>query len=148
MQAISNVHKKYNGSMFSEYELIGQSNLLFKHGKQKLVSGMRDHLNGKLNDLQIMMLVILGFKYIAYEHTHLNINSKNMLKRNQTWLQFLKLLIKKLSKYYSILIVEHDMGQAGRLHGNKNVTVLHTFNNNNAAGTFEEPLPYYEYPEN
>jgi len=97
MQAISNVHKKYNGSMFSEYELIGQSNLLFKHGKQKLVSGMRDHLNGKLNDLQIMMLVILGFKYIAYEHTHLNINSKNMLKRNQTWLQFLKLLIKKLS---------------------------------------------------
>lgn len=97
MQTISRVHKKYNGSLFSEYELIGQSNLLFNYQKQILVSGMRDHLNGQLNYFQTKILFILGFKYIAYEHTHPNINSKNMLKRNQTWFQFIKLLIKKLS---------------------------------------------------
>ena len=97
MKAVSTIHKKYNGSLFSEYELIGQSNLLFKYDKQKLVSGMRDHLNGKLNYLQTMVLVILGFKYVAYEHTHPNINSKNMLKRNQAWSQFIKLVIKKLT---------------------------------------------------
>ena len=97
MKAVSTIHKKYNGSLFSEYELIGQSNLLFKYDKQKLVSGMRDHLNGKLNYLQTMILVILGFKYVAYEHTHPNINSKNMLKRNQPWSQFIKLVIKKLT---------------------------------------------------
>jgi len=97
MKAVSTIHKKYNGSLFSEYELIGQSNLLFKYDKQKLVSGMRDHLNGKLNYLQTMILVTLGFKYVAYEHTHPNINSKNMLKRNQPWSQFIKLVIKKLT---------------------------------------------------
>ena len=97
MQTVSKIHKKYNGSLFSEYELIGQSNLLCKYDKQKLVSGMRDHLNGQLNYLQTKILANLGFKYIAYEHTHPNINSKNMLKRNQTWPQFIKLLIKKLT---------------------------------------------------
>ena len=97
MKTVSSTHKKYNGSLFSEYELIGQSNLLLKYDKQKLVSGMRDHLNGQLNYLQTMLLVILGFKYIAYEHTHPNVNSKNMLKRKQTWLKFIKLLIKKLT---------------------------------------------------
>ena len=64
MQTISKIHKKYNGSLFSEYELIGQSNLLCKYNKQKLVSGMRDHLNGQLNYLQTKILVSLGFKYI------------------------------------------------------------------------------------
>ena len=97
MQTVSKIHKKYNGSLFSEYELIGQSNLLCKYDKQKLVSGMRDHLNGQLNYLQTKILASLGFKYIAYEHTHPNINSKNMLKRNQTWPLFIKLLIKKLA---------------------------------------------------
>ena len=32
-------------------------------------------------------LKFLGFKYIAYEHTHPNIHSLNMLKREQTWSQ-------------------------------------------------------------
>ena len=76
---------------------IGQSKLLFNYRKQILVSGIRDHLNGKLNSLQISILKILGFKYIAYEHTHPNTNSKNMLDRNQTWIKFLKILINKIS---------------------------------------------------
>ena len=42
------------------------------------------------------------------------------------------------------LIVNHDMNQSGQLFGNQNVEVKHVYNNNNPAGTFEEPLPQYE----
>ena len=100
MQAITSVHSKYNGSLFSEYELIGQSNLSFNFCKQKLISGIRDHLNGKLSLFQIRILKYLGFKYIAYEHTHPNKNSKNMLSRKQTWLGFIRILVKKLSNNF------------------------------------------------
>jgi len=100
MKSISTVHLQYNGSMFSEYELIGESNLLYNFKKQELVSGLRDHLNGKLTNLQISILKYLGFKYIAYEHTHENEKSKKMLTRQQTWIIFLKILIKKLSNNF------------------------------------------------
>ncbi len=100
MQSIASVHLQYNGSLFSEYELIGQSNLLLNFKKQNLVSGIRDHLNGKLTSLQILFLKYLGFKYIAYEHTHPNVNSRNMLFRNQTWGVFLRILLNKLSNNF------------------------------------------------
>ena len=100
MKAVSDSHKDYNGSMFSEYELVGQSNLLFEYTKQKLISGIRDWLDGVLTTNQIKLLKILGFKYIAYEHTHPHPLSKNMLKRKQTWLRFFGLLIKKMSNNF------------------------------------------------
>ena len=100
MRAVKDTHKIYNGSMFSEYELVGQSNLLLEYTKQKLISGIRDWLDGTLTYNQINLLKILGFKYIAYEHTHPNSLSKNMLKRKQTWSRFLYILIKKLSNNF------------------------------------------------
>lgn len=95
MKSVTIAHNTYNGSMFSEYELIGQSNLKLNYKRQILISGLRDHLNGKLTYFQIKILEILGFKYIAYEHTHSNNNSRNMLSRNQSWRKFLYLLLKK-----------------------------------------------------
>ena len=97
MQAVKNSHKNYNGSMFSEYELVGQSNLLFEYRKQKLISGIRDWLDGVLTNSQIKLLELLNFKYIAYEHTHPNSFSKNMLKRKQSWSRLIYLIIKKVS---------------------------------------------------
>ena len=94
-KSITSAHQNYNGSMFSEYELIGQSNLLKNYKKQKLISGIREHLNGKLSIFQKNILIYLGYSYVAYEHTHPNKNSLNMLKRNQTWLAFFKLITKK-----------------------------------------------------
>lgn len=94
-KSVASAHKSYNGSMFSEYELIGQSNLLKSYKKQKLISGIREHLNGKLSIFQKNILIYLGYSYVAYEHTHPNKNSLNMLGRNQTWLSFLKIIIKK-----------------------------------------------------
>ena len=97
MRAVKESHENYNGSMFSEYELVGQSNLLLENSKQKLILGMREHLDGILSENQIRILKIFDFKYVAYEHTHQNIFSKNMLKRKQTSLRFFGLLLKKLS---------------------------------------------------
>ena len=97
MNSVVKTHKIYNGSMFSEYELIGQSQLMFNYKKQILISGMRENLNGKLSNLQKNILKFLGFKYIAYEHTHPNIHSLNMLKKEQTWSKFFWILIKKIS---------------------------------------------------
>lgn len=97
INSIVKSHKVYNGSMFSEYELIGQSQLMVNYKKQLLISGIRENLNGKLSDLQKIILSFLGFKYIAYEHTHQNLQSFNMLKRKQTWSKFTLILIKKIS---------------------------------------------------
>ncbi len=97
MSAVNNTHMNYNGSMFSEYELVGQSNLLLEFSKQKLISGMRDRLDGILTKNQIKLLRALNFKYVAYEHTHQNQFSKNMLRRKQTWNRFLSLLLNRLS---------------------------------------------------
>ena len=108
-KSITSAHQNYNGSMFSEYELIGQSNLLKNYKKQKLISGIREHLNGKLSIFQKNILIYLGYSYVAYEHTHPNKNSLNMLKRNQTWLSFFKLIIKKLfNKFFRG--IKHNLG--------------------------------------
>jgi len=94
-KSIASEHHIYNGSLFSEYEFIGQSNLLKNFKSQKLISGIREHLNGRLSNIQKTILLVLGYSYIAYEHTHPNKNSLNMLNRSQTWLPFTKLIIKK-----------------------------------------------------
>ena len=99
-KSITSAHQNYNGSMFSEYELIGQSRLLKNYKNQKLISGIRENLNGKLSKFQKNILIFLGYSYVAYEHTHPNKNSLNMLKRNQTWFSFLKLIIKKSSNKF------------------------------------------------
>ena len=99
-KAISKTHDNYNGSMFSEYELIGQSNLIFNKNKQKLISGVRENLNGKLTNFQKKIAIFLGYSYVAYEHAHNNQLSKNMLKRYQDWYLFIKLIIRKTSNKF------------------------------------------------
>ncbi len=99
-KSLVSVHKIYNGSMFSEYELIGQSNLICKKSSQKLISGLREFLDGKLTNLQKKIALVLGYSYIAYEHTHQNKLSKNMLKRDQNWYLYIKLLVRKTSNKF------------------------------------------------
>ena len=86
--------------MFSEQELIGQSNLLYNYNKQKLIHGLRSGLNGKLTNFQKKIAILLGYNYLSYEHTHQNINSQNMLKRKQAWFSFIKIIIKKTSNKF------------------------------------------------
>lgn len=99
-KSISKTHKLYNGSMFSEYELIGQSNLMYKNTKQILISGIRENLNGKLSSFQKKIAIFLGYSYVAYEHTHDNQFSRNMLDRYQDLFLFIILIIRKTSNKF------------------------------------------------
>ena len=93
-------HNNYNGSLFSEYELIGLSKLIKSAKKQKIILFLRAGLDGKLTRSQISICKIFNFLHVTYEHSHLNSNSIGMLNRNQNWLNFVKILIKNLFKFY------------------------------------------------
>lgn len=93
-------HKTYNGSMFSEYELIGQSNYLQNNTKQKPILVLRFGLDGMLNFTQISLVKILNFKHVTYEHSHQNKRSLGMLNREQTWFGLIKIIFKNLIKFY------------------------------------------------
>lgn len=100
MKSVVSAHKAYNGSMFSEYEMIGFSNIFYQYNNQKIIKGFRDHLNGKLSVFQKVILRFFDYKFITYEHSHQNQNSQGMLKRTQTWFVFFKLLLNSLSNNY------------------------------------------------
>jgi hypothetical protein len=70
---IFGTHETYNGSLFSEYELVGISNYMFKKDKQKALFTLRNELNGKLTGLQIMLAKFLNVKHITYEHSHITL---------------------------------------------------------------------------
>jgi len=100
-------HKIYNGSMFSEYELIGQSNYLQNSSKQKPILTLRFGLDGILNHKQISLVKLLNFKHVTYEHSHPNKKSLGMLNREQTWLGLFKIILKNLIKFYLRSIKHH-----------------------------------------
>ena len=98
-KSIFKEHKVYNGSMFSEYELIGSSNYLLKKSKQKPIFNLRFGLNGILTKEQLFIAKIFNVYHVTYEHSHLNKNSKGMLYRKQSWLNFFKIIFKNLIKF-------------------------------------------------
>ena len=99
-KSVASAHKSYNGSMFSEYELIGQSNNLFKYKKQTPILSLRSGLNGKLTNIQKKLSKIFNFKHVTYEHSHPNKNSEGMLKKKQSWFIFIKIIVKNLIKFH------------------------------------------------
>jgi len=99
LNSIFKQHKIYNGSLFSEYELVGISNYFFNKTKQKAIFSLRTGLDGKLTKLQMIISRLVNTYHVTYEHTHLNKHSKNMLYRHQGWLRFLKIITKNLIKY-------------------------------------------------
>ena len=98
-KSIFESHVEYNGSMFSEYELIGISNLLSKKRKQKALFTLRFGLNGILTDGQLLICKLLNVYHVTYEHSHPNKNSQGMLNRNQSWFIFIKIILKDLIKF-------------------------------------------------
>ena len=100
LKSIFDVHKIYNGSMFSEYELIGLSNILESRNKQKAIFSLRSGLNGKLTNLQKKICVLINTYHVTYEHSHPVKESKGMLDKKQTYNRFFKIIIKDLIKFY------------------------------------------------
>ena len=100
LENIFKSHNHYNGSLFSEYELIGISNLMYKNSKQKAIFTLRANLNGKLSNLQFYLAKSLNVRHVTYEHSYLNQNSQGMLMRKQKWAPFIKILIKGFIKFH------------------------------------------------
>lgn len=99
LKNIFSEHKIYNGSMFSEFELIGQSNYLLNNTKQKPILSLRFGLDGVLSKKQLNLVKFLGFKHITYEHSHPNKKSLGMLTRKQSWIGLIKIIFKNLTKF-------------------------------------------------
>ena len=100
IKSIFITHKDYNGSMFSEYELIGQSNYILSQEMQKPLLFLRFGLDGKLTNSQKKISILLGYKHVTYEHSHPNVKSEGMLSRSQSWLGFFKIIFKNFFKFY------------------------------------------------
>jgi hypothetical protein len=118
--AIFKTHKIYNGSMFSEYELIGMSNIFLTNNIQKIIPTLRNNLNGKFTELQKNIARVIGFYHITYEHSHQNINSSGMLLRNQSWVSYFKILVKYLVKFLLYLFFYRIIRLFYSLNRNKN----------------------------
>ncbi len=101
LQNIFKAHREFRGSMFSEYELIGQSNYMLNKTIQKPILFLRQNLDGKLSNFQKLISKALNFKHVTYEHKHLGIKNKGMLNRKQSTLGFLKIIFKNLFIHYA-----------------------------------------------
>lgn len=104
-KSIFNRHKVFKGSLFSEYELIGQSNYMFNNFRQKPLLFLRFGLNGKLTRIQKIFAAGLGYKHITYEHGKINTKNLGMLNQKQSWLGFIKILFKNFTKFYLRCII-------------------------------------------
>ena len=100
LKSVFEEHKIYNGSMFSEYELIGLSKLIEKNFKQKTIFSLRSGLDGKLTNIQKKISIFMNIYHITYEHSHPIEKSRGMLERKQTYTVFFKIIFKDLFKFY------------------------------------------------
>ena len=99
LNLIFKINKNYNGSLFSEFELIGMSNYNYSPKMQLPLLNLRKGLNGCFTKKQIRILKFLNFHHVTYEHTHPNKPSIGMLKRSIKWSFFFNILIKNLIKF-------------------------------------------------
>ena len=100
LQNIFKKHQIYNGSLFSEYESIGISNYILNKKKQKPIFTLRSGLDGKLTSMQLKIASLFNVKHVTYEHSHLNSSSQGMLKRDQSWWNFIKIMSKNFVKFH------------------------------------------------
>ena len=99
IKSIIEANKVYDGSMFSEYELIGISKILqHKNIKQKIMLTLRSRLDGKLNRNQLNLSKFFNFMHVTYEHSQHKKYSKDMLMRQQKWTRLFHILLKNVIK--------------------------------------------------
>lgn len=99
IKSIVEANKVYDGSMFSEYELIGISKILqHQNIKQKIMLTLRSRLDGKLSKNQLNLSKFFNFMHVTYEHSHHKKYSKDMLMRQQKWTRLFHILLKNIIK--------------------------------------------------
>ena len=93
-------HENYDGSMFSEFELIGQSNYILNSKIQKPILFLRLNLDGKLKNWQKKITEKLNYKHVTYEHMHKGKKNKGMLSRQQSTIGFLRIILRDFMIFY------------------------------------------------
>ena len=99
-KSVLDTHSVYNGSLSSEQEIIGISNILCNPGRQKLIKYFRTPLDGELTNNKIKLLKIFNFFHITYEYSHYRLLKDDFFKNKQSWKSFLLIFIRYLWKYY------------------------------------------------
>ena len=99
-KSVFDTHSVYNGSLFSEQDIIGISNILCNPGRQKLIKIFRNPLDGELTNNQIKILKIFNFFHITYEYSHYRLLKVDFFKNKQSWRSFLLIFIRYLWKWY------------------------------------------------
>ncbi len=100
LSKIFETHKDYDGSMFSEFELIGQSNYVLSQKVQKPLLFLRLNLDGRLKNWQKKIAKKLNYRHITYEHTHKGKKNKGMLNRKQSSIGFTVIILRDLMTFY------------------------------------------------
>ena len=107
LSKIFETHKNYDGSMFSEFEFIGQSNYVLSHKAQKPILFLRLNLDGKLKNWQKKIAKKLNYKHVTYEHMHKGIKNKGMLIRQQSTIGFIRVILRDFMTFYIKLIFHY-----------------------------------------
>ena len=100
LRKVFETHENYDGSMFSEFELIGQSNYILNSKIQKPILFLRLNLDGKLKNWQKKITEKLNYKHVTYEHMHKGKKNKGMLSRQQSTIGFLRIILRDFMIFY------------------------------------------------
>ena len=93
IKAVLKTHRTFVGSLFSEQELIGLSNMLIHRSTQVPLKHLRWGIEGRLSSTQLALVRLMGFAHLSYE------NPTAVLSQAQSWKSLLRLIHKELKHF-------------------------------------------------
>ena len=94
IDAVLKTHGAFSGSLFSEQELVGLSNMLTHPSRQVPLKLLRWGVEGRLSNAQLMLARVMGFVHLTYE------NPNALLSRSQGWKSLVQLMHKESRHFY------------------------------------------------
>ena len=92
--AVLKTHGVFSGSLFSEQELVGLSNMLIHPSRQVPLKHLRWGIEGRLSNAQLMLARMMGFVHLTYE------NPNAVLSQSQGWKSLVQLMHKESRHFY------------------------------------------------
>lgn len=93
-------NKKFNHSMFSEYEFLNLMKLSNKKKyHQKIIFFLRYRLKGQLSNFQKKICILFNCLHVTYEQKNSLLKNKSILNKREESLNFFKILIRNYLKY-------------------------------------------------
>ncbi len=94
IDAVLKTHRAFSGSLFSEQELVGLSNMLTHPTRQVPLKHLRWGIEGRLSNAQLLLARMMGFVHLTYE------NPNAILSQSQGWKSLVQLMHKELRHFY------------------------------------------------